>query len=119
MTTATEVRTIAKQRGWSREAITALIEQNNIPPIDQRTEQDLQYLLKLLDTTHPVGSIVHKQSNLGWTGIVLKIISPNSVEVLWWLDKYPTLMDVDSLRVAEKTIAHSYREAFQCKGVNS
>jgi hypothetical protein len=116
--TSTKVRTIAKQRGWSRDAIATLIERHSIPPIDQRTEQDWQHLVNLLDTPFFVGAIIHKKTQIGWTGIITKLLGSDSVEVLWWLDKYPTLMDVDALRAAEDAIAHRFREAFQRKGVN-
>jgi hypothetical protein len=115
--TSTEVRTIAKQRGWSRDAIATLIERHSIPPIDQRTEQDWQYLVNLLDTPFPVGVIVHKRFKLGWTGIVLKLMGFDSVEVLWWLDKHPTLINVGELRAADEAIAQQYRAAFKRKGL--
>jgi hypothetical protein len=115
--TSTEVRTIAKQRGWSRDAIATLIERHSIPPIDQRTEQDWQHLVNLLDTPFSVGAIIHKKTQIGWTGIILKLLGSDSVEVLWWLDKQPTLMSVDELRAADVAIAQQYKAAFKRKRV--
>lgn len=57
----------------------------------------------------PVGSIVHKRFNHGWTGIVLKLIGSDSVEVLWWLNKLPTLIRVSELRPADDEISRRYR----------
>jgi hypothetical protein len=115
--TSTEVRTIAKQRGWSRDAIATLIERHSIPPIDQRTEQDWQHLVNLLDTPFPVGAIVHKNPQIGWTGIILKLLDSDSVEVLWWLDKHPAFISVGELRAADEVIAQQYRAAFKRKRV--
>jgi hypothetical protein len=60
----------------------------------------------------PVGAIVHKLANEGWTGLVRAIAGPGKREILWWLDKHPTLMDVDELRLADETIVDGYRKAF-------
>jgi hypothetical protein len=60
----------------------------------------------------PVGSIVHKRFNDGWTGIVRAIAGSGKREVLWWLDAHPSLMDVDDLRAANDAIARGYQKAF-------
>jgi uncharacterized protein YkvS len=60
-----------------------------------------------------VGCIVHKRFNDGWTGIVMAIISPDRVEVLWWLDKHPSLMSVDDLKPADESTTKGYQKAFK------
>ncbi|NCJ05168.1 hypothetical protein GS597_01265 [Synechococcales cyanobacterium C] len=117
MRTAAEVRQIARRRGWSRNAIATLITQHGIPSPQQRTEADWQRLASLLDIPHPVGSIVHKQHHHGWGGVVTRVVSPQSVEVHWWGDEYPTLVRVDGLRSADDAIAGRYTRAFTEKGV--
>jgi hypothetical protein len=68
---------------------------------------------ELPQSPFPVGCIVHKRFNDGWTGIVMAIVSPNRVEVLWWLDKHPSLMSVDDLRPADESTTKGYQKAFK------
>jgi hypothetical protein len=65
---------------------------------------------------YPTGTIVHKRHNLGWMGIILQTVDPDSVEVLWWLDQYPTLMAANDLRLVDKAVAESSLKAFAQKG---
>jgi hypothetical protein len=74
-------------------------------------------ITETLPNSFPVGCIVHKTPQVGWTGIVLKHIGTDSVEVLWVLDKHPTLMAVSGLRMADKAVTESSLKAFTKLGV--
>jgi hypothetical protein len=74
-------------------------------------------ITETLPNPFPVGCIVHKTPQVGWTGIVLKHIGTDSVEVLWVLDKHPTLMAVSGLRMADKAVTESSLKAFTKLGV--
>lgn len=55
-----------------------------------------------------IGDKVHKRFHLGWVGRVKHVTDPQTVEVLWTLDQYPSRMSVWDLR--------SEFEQFESKG---
>ena len=69
------------------------------------SEQDFQPLRDARDATiHPpfyrgvaVGQVVGKRGKSGWRGQVVRLLSDTHVDVLWDMDKHPTMMAIDEL----------------------
>jgi hypothetical protein len=60
----------------------------------------------------PVGSIVHKRRQRGWIGVVTKLIGPDFLEVVWWLETFPARVSIENLALADDEFTKRYRIAF-------
>jgi hypothetical protein len=77
--------------------------------------QAVKYWLKPFQArpaTYPIGVIVHKLSNHGWTGIIHQIIDDERVEVQWWPDSFTGIVPVREIRPANEFVSNGYKKAF-------
>jgi hypothetical protein len=62
--------------------------------------------------TYPIGAIVHKLNNHGWTGIIHQVIDDERVEIQWWPDNFTVIIPVKEIRPADESTSKGYKRAF-------